>query len=177
MGSHISSKARPAGHADVRAALDALRRIVQGIRSLGAQAERRTGLSGAQLFVLQQLAEAPAQSLNELAARTRTHQSSVSTVVTRLVARRLVSRRRSAEDGRRLLLEATPAALALLAGAPETAQGRLIAGLEALPQGRRRSLARDLAALVTALGMDDEPAAMFLEASEKSAGSPVQAHR
>jgi DNA-binding MarR family transcriptional regulator len=163
MGSHISPSRRAGRTTDVRAALDALRRIVQGIRTHGAQAERSTGLTGAQLFVLQQLAEAPAQSLNELSARTRTHQSSVSTVVTRLVERRLVSRRRSPKDGRRLLLEVTPAARALLAGAPETAQSRLIAALEALPAARRRALVRDLAALVAALGMDREPATLFLE--------------
>jgi DNA-binding MarR family transcriptional regulator len=167
MGSHISSASRTGRNTDVRAALDALRRIVQGIRSHGAQAERATSLSGAQLFVLQQLAEAPAQSLNELAARTRTHQSSVSTVVTRLVERRLVSRRRSAEDGRRLVLEVTQAGRALLAGAPETAQSRLIAALNALPVARRRSLVRELAELVAALGMDREPAALFLEPPEK----------
>jgi DNA-binding MarR family transcriptional regulator len=152
----------------VRAALDALRRIVQGLRLYGAQAERTTGLSGAQLFVLQQLAEAPAQSLNELAARTHTHQSSVSTVVTRLVARRLVSRRRALEDGRRIVLELTAAGHSLLAGAPETAQGRLIAALEALPEADRRSLVDSLAALVSALGMDREPVTLFLEPSDGS---------
>lgn len=134
----------------------------------GARAERHTGLSGAQLFVLQQLAQAPAQSLNELAARTRTHQSSVSTVVTRLVGRRLVSRRRAPEDARRLLLELTPSGRALLAGAPETAQGRLIGALEALPASALRSLARELEGLVKALGMDAEPAALFLEPGEES---------
>jgi DNA-binding MarR family transcriptional regulator len=156
----------------VRAALDALRRIVQGLRLYGAQAERRTGLSGAQLFVLQQLAEAPAQSLNELAARTHTHQSSVSTVVTRLVARRLVSRRRASEDGRRIVLELTGAGHALLAGAPETAQVRLVAALEALPEADRQSLVDSLAALVSALGMDHEPATLFLEPSEGSGAPP-----
>jgi DNA-binding MarR family transcriptional regulator len=171
MGSHASSPRATGRNADVRAALDALRRVVQGIRSHGALAERATGLTGAQLFVLQQLAEAPAQSLNELAVRTRTHQSSVSTVVTRLVARRLVSRRRSAEDGRRLLLEVTQAGRALLTGAPETAQSRLIAALDTLPPARRRSLARELAGLATALGMDREPAALLLEPPERP-GTP-----
>jgi DNA-binding MarR family transcriptional regulator len=58
--------------------LDAVRRIVQALRESSRQAERQVGLSGAQLFVLQKLAESPASSVNELAARTHTHQSSVS---------------------------------------------------------------------------------------------------
>jgi DNA-binding MarR family transcriptional regulator len=177
MGSHISLPGRTGRNAEVRAALDALRRLVQGIRTHAAQAERSTGLSGAQLFVLQQLAEAPAQSLNELAARTRTHQSSVSTVVTRLVERRLVSRRRAADDGRRLLLEVTPTGRAQLASAPESAQSRLIAALEALPTARRRSLVRDLGELVAALGMDREPPALFLEPPERPGPAGGRPHR
>ena len=172
MGTHTPTRgSRDRRDTRVRSALDALRRIVHGLRLYGAQAERTTGLSGAQLFVLQQLAEAPAQSLNELAARTHTHQSSVSTVVTRLVARRLVSRRRASEDGRRIVLELTAAGHSLLAGAPETAQGRLIAALEALPEADRRSLVDSLAALVSALGMDREPVTLFLEPSDGS-GAP-----
>ncbi len=62
--------------------LDAIRRIVQALRESSRAAEKRVGLSGAQLFVLQTLGESPGLSLNELAERTRTHQSSVSVVVT-----------------------------------------------------------------------------------------------
>jgi tetratricopeptide (TPR) repeat protein len=62
-----------------------LREIVQALRESSRRAEQRLGISGAQLFVLEKLADAPSQSLNDLAARTFTHQSSVSTVVARLV--------------------------------------------------------------------------------------------
>jgi MarR family transcriptional regulator, lower aerobic nicotinate degradation pathway regulator len=169
-------RARPGRAANVQGALDALRRIVQGIRLSASQAERQTGLSGAQLFVLQQLAEAPGQSLNALAARTRTHQSSVSTVVTRLVGRGLVSRRRDPADGRRLVLDLTAAGRDLLTGAPETAQSRLIAALERLPRPALRALVANLEALVAAVGMDAEPAPLFFESSEKP-GKPGRPRR
>ncbi|MGE5230102.1 MAG: MarR family winged helix-turn-helix transcriptional regulator [Deltaproteobacteria bacterium] len=172
MGAHTEAR-RPESRrrhgtrdARVRAALDALRRIVQALRLSAARAKRHTGLSGAQLFVLQQLADQPAQSLNELAQRTRTHQSSVSTVVTRLVGRGLVSRRRADEDGRRLLLELTPDGRDLLSGAPETAQSRLIAALERLPQSQLTTLASTLEGLVAALGVETQPAQLFFEAPE-----------
>ncbi|HEX5385252.1 MAG TPA: MarR family transcriptional regulator [Gemmatimonadales bacterium] len=134
------------------AVLDGLRRIVQTLRLSSVKAQRATGLSGAQLFVLQQLAEAPAQSLNDLAERTRTHQSSVSVIVTRLVGRGLVSRRRSPEDARRLLLELSPGGHALLADAPETAQGRLLEALEGLPARSLRPLGASLHLIADALG-------------------------
>lgn len=168
MGAHTHpGRTRHTRGADVGAALDALRRIVQGLRLSAAQAERQTGLTGAQLFVLQQLAEAPGQSLNELARRTRTHQSSVSTVVTRLVGRGLVSRRRADGDGRRLVLELTMEGQKLLGGAPETAQSRLIAALDRLPRPALRALVANLDSVAASLGLDTGPAPLFFEPSEE----------
>jgi len=110
---------------DVTTALDAIRRIVQALRVSARSAERRLGVSGAQLFVLHALADEPARSLNDLAARTYTHQSSVSVVVDRLAKRRLISRSRSPQDGRRIVLELTPSGRSLLRASPEVAQIRL----------------------------------------------------
>src|SRR4051812_34367130 len=123
-----------------RAILDAIRRIVRVLRESSALAERTVGLTGAQLFVLQNLSAEGALSVNELAARTLTHQSSVSVVVKRLVERRLVTKQTSPDDGRRVLLSVTPKGRKLLARAPEAAQERLIAGVEALPSYERRTL-------------------------------------
>ncbi len=138
------------------------------------RAEREAGVSGAQLFVLQQLAQAPAQSLNDLAERTRTHQSSVSVVVTRLVGRGLVSRRRSPEDGRRLALDLTPAGRHLLARAPETAQSRLIRGLEQLSPAALRKLARMLDHLADSVGAPAGPPPLLFE---PEAGEPAPRRR
>src|SRR5580658_6655719 len=80
---------------DIRVVMDALRRVVRALRLTARDAERSAGISGAQLFVLQSLADQAAASLNELAERTLTDQSSVSVVVKRLVARRLVARKPS----------------------------------------------------------------------------------
>ena len=63
--------------------LDAIRRLVRLLRISDRAAQGRVGLSAAQLFVLHELGKTPSLSLGELAARTRTDQSSVSTVVTR----------------------------------------------------------------------------------------------
>src|ERR1019366_5949434 len=68
----------------IRSVMDALRRVVRDLRLSARDAERSAGISGAQLFVLQSLAEEPASSLNVLADRTLTDQSSVSVVVNRL---------------------------------------------------------------------------------------------
>jgi DNA-binding MarR family transcriptional regulator len=101
-------------------------------------------VSGAQLFALQQLAERPGASINDLAALTFTHQSSVSVVIRRLVARGLVARLAATGDRRRQRLDLTPAGRRVLGRAPGAVQERLIAAISALPGAERRALARSL---------------------------------
>src|SRR5437764_3615328 len=136
MGPHPSS--------DLRVAIEAFRRIVQALRASSLDAERRLGLIAAQLFALQQVAVQPGASVNELAARTFTHQSSVSVVVARLVERRLVAKVASRADRRRVRLAITDAGRAVLRRSPEPIQEKLLAGIAALPATARRRLAAAL---------------------------------
>ena len=147
----------------MQAVLDGVRRIVQALRASSRWAERHVGLSGAQLFVLQRLAETPAMSVNELAARTHTHQSSVSVVVSRLVELGLVTRTRSAADGRRVELSLAARARRVIGRAPDVAQERLIRGIERLAPARRHELALVLGDLATAMQADASPPRMFFE--------------
>jgi MarR family transcriptional regulator, lower aerobic nicotinate degradation pathway regulator len=143
--------------------LDDLRRVVRSLRESSREAERRLGVSGAQLFVLQSLADGPALSLNELAARTRTHQSTVSVVVSKLVERALLTRSTSSEDARRIELAVTKRGLALLGRAPHAAQDGLITGIERLPRTQQKALAEALRALVVAMRLDGAEPEMFFE--------------
>lgn len=93
MGAHTFDR-------DSRLVLDCIRRIVRALRLFDREAEKRVGLSGAQVFVLEKLADGGGASINELADRTHTHQSSVSVVVQKLVDRKLVRRSSSARDWR-----------------------------------------------------------------------------
>jgi len=127
--------------------VDALRSIVQSLRISGRVAEQQVGISSAQLYILEELAERPAQSINELAERTFTHQSSVSMVVSRLAESRLVNRTSAPGDARRLSISLTAAGRALLRRAPDTAQARLIEGLRSLDRSELRGLADYLSTL------------------------------
>jgi DNA-binding MarR family transcriptional regulator len=143
--------------------LDHLRRIVRVLRESSRESEALLGVTGAQLFVLKALAGSPALSLNDLAARTRTHQSTVSVVVSRLVTRGLVRRAPSAADRRRVELSLTSRGRALLSRAPLAAQHALIEGIERLPRAQRKGLAAALRSLVGAMQLQDEAPAMFFE--------------
>jgi DNA-binding MarR family transcriptional regulator len=149
---------------DVRAALDAFRRIVQALRMHRAAEPRR--VSSARLFALQQIAEHPGASINELAALTFTHQSSVSVVIQRLVEQQLVVRTTAAKDRRRQRLELTAAGRRVLERAPAATQERLIGAVAALPARERRALAEALERIAHAIAPEQGGhAPMFFESA------------
>jgi DNA-binding MarR family transcriptional regulator len=120
-------------------------------------------LSGAQLFVLQCLARQSPCSVNELAARTATDQSSVSVVVSRLVARGHVKRTQSKLDRRSVELTLAPSGKALLERAPEAAQERLIAALMELSKTELGSLSRLLGKVIDAADVAEQTPTLFFE--------------
>jgi len=155
--------ASPAASDDVRLVLNSLRRIVRSLRVSSRTAEQQVGLSGAQLFVLQCLARQSPCSVNELAARTATDQSSVSVVVSRLVARGHVRRTTSKTDRRSVDLSLTRSGRALLERAPEAAQDRLIDALGALSKADLKQLSRLLTKVVDAADASNEATSLFFE--------------
>jgi DNA-binding MarR family transcriptional regulator len=173
MGSHTSPSAAGAAN-DKQRALDSLRRIVQALRISAGQAQHATGLSGAQLFVLQQLSHEPL-SINQLAERTYTHQSSVSMVVQRLEAEGLLDRRTTESDGRKVLAHLLPLGRAVLRRAPSIAQDELLRALDGLSPNLRSGLARGLEQLADGMGLAPAPPMFFEERSssrfDKKSGS------
>ncbi len=127
------------------------------------EAERRTGLSMAQLFVLQQLAESPALSIRELAERTFTDPSSVSVVVSRAVRGGLVARERDTRDARRARLALTRRGRSLLARAPRAGQESLISALDRMPAAGRRKLGRLLSDLIGHMGVSARPPRLLFD--------------
>jgi DNA-binding MarR family transcriptional regulator len=142
MGTNLKSTSQEsAEHAAVERSMNAVRSIVRALRINTRAIELKMGISLAQLFVLQQLAERAADSLNELAERTATHQSSVSVVVRRLVERGYVSRSPSSTDKRRIEIAVTDTGRALLHDAPITIQTQLVAAARRMPVEDQRSMA------------------------------------
>lgn len=158
MGSHESEP-----DADASAVLNAVRRLVRYLRLADREAEAATGLSAAQLFILYQLAAQPAGSLAELAQRTLTDPSSVSSVIDRLVRRGMVRRLRSREDARRAELRLTPIGQRVLRHAPGAPQERIANGVRAMTPDKRTEVARALEFLVAAIGADGTQARMLFE--------------
>ena len=179
-GNGASSAAAPAGRGsrseahrkEVTAVVNGLRRIVRALHRSHRVAEQKFELSAAQLLVLQRLAEVPSLSVNELADRTFTHQSTVSVVVTRLVGRGLVRRTRADDDARRAELVLTGSGRVLLQRAMSSALAQLIDALDAMPTNRLRLIGGCLDDVVDALGVRAEPPGMFFEETDGNARRP-----
>ncbi|MDB4954431.1 MAG: Transcriptional regulator, MarR family [Myxococcales bacterium] len=133
------------------------------LRLADREVEASCRLSAAQLFVLHTLAETPVLSVAELAQRTLTDQSSVSTVVARLVDRRLVTRKAARADRRRAELRISPAGMRMVMRAPRVPQTQMIAAIEAMSAARRAEAVRALEGLAAAIGANEVAPRMLFE--------------
>ncbi len=143
--------------------MDDLRRIVQAVRQSSVQCERSSGLTSAQLLLLKCAHANAGVSINDLAAQTLTHQSTVSEVVGRLEAKGLLVRTRSVEDGRRREIEITEEGLQALALPIETIQETLMRAMTTMSLESLDCLVHGLDALINAAGISSGQPAMFLE--------------
>lgn len=143
--------------------MDALRRLVGALRSASRTAVREAGVTGAQLFVLQQLAAEPGQSVTRLAERTSTRQNSVSDVVARLAREGFVTRTPAPDDARRAVVSLTAAGRAAVRSAAPAPQALLVDSFRRLPASHRHSLAKGLELWITAAGLAELPPTMFFE--------------
>lgn len=167
MASHTSA----AGSADhgrksgsrPREVLNGFRHLVRALRVSSREAEQAVGLSGAQLFVLQCLARESPCSVNELAARTATDQSSVSVVVSKLVDAGCIKRVTSSIDRRRVELSITTKGKTLLSNAPEAVQDRLLTALQELRPSELTQLSRLLGKVLTLANVDTSHVTLFFE--------------
>ncbi len=148
---------------DVARALNALRKMVRGLRSAAEAVERDFRISAAQLFVLSELAQVPDQSVKDLAAVTMTTHSTVSQVVGQLISKGLVARTVDALDGRRSVLRVTRQGTTLLKKAPRAIQEDLVDGFATLRPAERRGLANGLEKWLIASGLSSVRSTMLFE--------------
>lgn len=155
---------------DSQRILDSIRRLVRLLRLTDRAAQSELGLSGAQLFVLHELGKTPALSLSELAEKTRTDQSSVSVVVSRLVESGYVTRDRDHRDGRRLVLTLTTQGRAIADKSTPVAQEKIIEALERMAPAERRRFADTFGKIIEEIGEARGVAPMLFEEPDHSEG-------
>ncbi|HEX7155298.1 MAG TPA: MarR family winged helix-turn-helix transcriptional regulator [Thermoanaerobaculia bacterium] len=144
-----------------RTILNCIRQIVRALRLYDRESQSKFGLSAAQMYVLHTLHQDDGISLNELATRTATDQSSASVVVQRLVAAEMVSRAPREDDRRHVVLRLTPKGRNAIRRTPPPAQEKLLAVANELPPKQRAQFAELLEDFVNRMGINDEPPPML----------------
>jgi DNA-binding MarR family transcriptional regulator len=132
---HAESDPAQAGRAVL-----AVREVIRAYNVVTKKLERSSGMSGAQLEVLETLQESPGLSPSDLAHRGATDQSTASVVVKRLADAGLVDRRQDDNDRRRTLLALTPEGEATLKKAAPSVTARLREAFMRMAHGERTTL-------------------------------------
>lgn len=131
-------------------------RIIYGsIRQQFRDIEQSCGVTGSQLWILQEVEKTPGVGVSVLAERLSIHQSTCSLLVEKLVTRGLINKQRSKEDQRRVGLCITEDATLLLKNAPGPAEGILPEALQALPELALLSLDSALLEVIGQLHVPD----------------------
>ncbi len=144
-------------------ALALLRAIVEELRRSARTVESRTGITNAQLFLLQELRSRGPLSVNELAKSARTSASTASIVVQRLARAGLARKHRSAADARSVTVSLTAAGRRVLRHAPAPTTARVIRALEELSDVDTRALERGLRSLARTLKLAPGAASLLFE--------------
>ena len=102
--------------------LIALRKIIQAIDLNSKSLVKRVGLTGPQLVILQYISSAKKISAGEIAKNVSLSQGTVTGILDRMEARSLVTRQRSNQDKRRVMISITDSGKELLSTAPTVMQ-------------------------------------------------------
>jgi len=147
---------------DAKAILNRVRQLVRALRSFEKQAQSRFGFGAAQMFILHVLQHEDDLSLNELADRTATDQSSASLAAGKLVSDGYVRRTPSEEDRRQVRLSLTAKGRALVRRAPPAVQERIMQSVQAMRPSDRAHLMALLDNLMSGLlPADGRPPMLF----------------
>lgn len=132
-------------------------RIIYGsVRQHFREVEQTCGVSGSQLWIMQEIANTSGIGVSELADRLSIHQSTCSQLVEKLVARKLIIKERSMEDQRRVGLRLTDDAARIIKVAPGPSEGVLPEALRALPPETMLALDMALEKVIGQLKIKDD---------------------
>ena len=132
-------------------------RIIYGsVRHHFREVERSCGVTGSQLWIMQEVATSAGIGVSDLADRLSIHQSTCSQLVEKLVARKLIIKERNNEDQRRVGLRLTDEAAKLIKMAPSPAEGVLPEALWALSGEAIQTLNSSLEKVIEQLQIRDD---------------------
>jgi DNA-binding MarR family transcriptional regulator len=164
--------------------LRSLRRIVRAIDLHSRVLAQSHGLTGPQALILKELSRLEDATVGQLAQQVSLSPATVTDIVRRLESRGFVTRTRSAQDKRRVLVRPTTTALKVLQSGPSLLQENFVAELERLAEWERTLILSSLQRIALMMSAEAIPAAPVLSAGPlppttdeslgKSESSPIE---
>lgn len=139
--------------------LQKFRIIIGAVRQHSQALEASCGISGAQVWMLATIADAPDITVSQLSQALSVHVSTASNLLDKLARAGLVERLRGEEDRRVVRLRLTPAGTAIVARAPRPLTGLVIDALEKMPTDALLRLDTELSCLISHMNLVDQSAA------------------
>lgn len=132
-------------------------RVIYGsVRQHFRKIEQTCGVSGSQLWILQEVSTSPGIGVSDLANKLSIHQSTCSLLIEKLVIRGLITKERSLQDQRRVGLYLNEQTQEIIAKSPGPAEGILPQALMDLPEDVLKVLDESLAEVINHLRLADE---------------------
>lgn len=141
------------------AVLRSFRVIYGSVRQHFRNVQQSCGVSGSQLWILHELAQAPGVGVSDLAQRLGIHQSTCSLLVEKLVRAGYVTKHRSNADQRRVGLQMSGKARRCLARVPGPPEGVLPEAVAGLSQAKAQALYDSLQSVIAGLDVRVDEAA------------------
>lgn len=144
-------------------ALIALRQIQRKTEQASKKLAAQVSLTPSQLLVMQILAERGEISAGDVSSLTQLKHATITSLVDKLVARRLMMRRRCEEDRRRVWLTLLPEGQKVITSAPDLLQDTFQTRFESLPDWHQAMLVSSLERVAALLDAEDLDAAPILD--------------
>ena len=142
--------------------LRSLRRIVRAIDLHSRVLAQSHGLTGPQALILKELSRLEETSVGQLAQQVSLSPATVTDILSRLESRGFVTRNRSDQDKRRVLVKPTTAALQILQSGPSLLQENFVAELETLEEWEQTLILSSLQRIAAMMAAETIPAAPLL---------------
>ena len=159
-----TSAPQPGGQAaDKVVAMDVLKKlriVIRAAQRHSAWIEKQCGISGAQLWVLQELHDSPHLRVGDIARKLAIHQTTTSNLLEALQRRGYIIKARDPNDQRAVTLMLSEEGAALLERAPKPSRGLLPEALGKLDESGLRQLDLGLQALLEVIDKVDEAHAL-----------------
>ncbi len=148
--------------------LSALRRVIRAVDIYSRKLNTELGLTTPQLLCLHALAKSETMTLTDLAKTVNLGVSTVNGIIDRLEAKQYLTRERSSEDRRKVVIEISLTGKEIVSKAPSLLQDKLATSLSQLPESEQIAITESLELVVELMEVEKVDASPNLFSREQA---------